>query len=94
MKIKYEDINFQNSTLKVFEQVNSIINEYQAAGYTLTVRQIYYQLVIKNLIENIFNNYKNIGKHISDGRLAGLIDWEGIEDRTREIHKRKHPPKL
>jgi len=87
MKIKYEDRNFHNATLLLFEQVNSIIKEYQTAGYTLTLRQVYYQLVTKNFIENTGNNYKNIGSHISDGRKAGLIDWEMIEDRTREFHK-------
>jgi hypothetical protein len=31
---------------------NSIISEFQAQGYTLTLRQLFYQLVSRDLIEN------------------------------------------
>lgn len=52
-------------------------------GYTLTVRQCYYQLVAGGYIENTQNSYHQIAALINDGRMAGLIDWDAIEDRTR-----------
>ncbi len=35
-------------------------------------------------------NYKLLGSVLNDGRLAGLIDWEAIEDRTRELKRLSH----
>lgn len=34
--------------------------------------------------KNTVKNYKRLGALVSDARLAGLIDWEAIEDRTRD----------
>lgn len=33
---------------------------------------------------NTIKNYKRLGGILADGRYAGLIDWEAIEDRVRE----------
>jgi hypothetical protein len=33
--------------------------------------------------KNTVKNYKRLGGILSDGRLAGLIDWDAIEDRVR-----------
>lgn len=64
----------------------SIIEDYQREGYTLTLRQLYYQFVARDLIENSERSYKNLGTVITKARMAGLLDWEAIEDRNRE-HK-------
>jgi hypothetical protein len=52
------------------------------------VRQLYYQLVSKNIIPNTERSYKNITSLVNDARLAGLLDWDMIEDRTREFVRR------
>jgi hypothetical protein len=39
--------------------------------------------------KNAIPNYKWLGEIINDGRLAGLIDWLAIEDRTRNLQT--HP---
>ena len=39
----------------------------------------------RDLLANTVQNYKRLGGIISDARLAGLIDWDSIEDRTREL---------
>jgi hypothetical protein len=88
--IQYEKINIQRKGLVLIEQINAIIAEYEEAGYTLTLRQIYYQLVSRDLIPNTENSYKNIGNLINNGRLAGLIDWNSIEDRTRYNRTKPH----
>lgn len=35
-------------------------------------------------------SYDKLGNLISDGRMAGLVDWEAIVDRTRFIRKNSH----
>ena len=74
------------ATLKVVEQANVIIEEFQAQGFTLTLRQLFYQFVARALIENTFNEYKRLGGIVSNGRDSGMIDWNAIEDRTREVN--------
>jgi hypothetical protein len=74
------------ATLTVVEQANTIIAEYLDQGFTLTLRQLFYQTVARGLIENTFNNYKRLGTIIRNARDGGLIDWDAIEDRTREVH--------
>jgi hypothetical protein len=49
-----------------------------AEGYDLTLRQLYYQFVSRDLIANKLSEYKRLGSIINDARLAGLIDWDRI----------------
>ena len=76
--------NERSEALVVIAQ--SIIEDYQREGYTLTLRQLYYQFVARDLIENSERSYKNLGTVITKARMAGMLDWEAIEDRNRE-HK-------
>ena len=71
--------------MAVIENANSIIASYRAAGYTLTLRQLYYQFVSRDLLANTVQNYKMLGSVVCDARLAGMIDWDAIEDRTRNV---------
>jgi hypothetical protein len=87
MKEKFADINFRSPTLAVINHANKIIAEYQAQGFRLTLRQLYYQFVARALIPNKQTEYKRLGGIIDDGRQAGLIDWDAIEDRTRNLVK-------
>jgi hypothetical protein len=41
-------------------------------------------LCSRDLLPNKQQSYDRLGSIVSDARLAGLIDWNGIEDRTRE----------
>ena len=89
-KIEYKSINFQQKSLELINLVNQVVEEYQAQGYELTLRQAYYQLVARVYIPNNERSYKNIGNLINDGRLAGLIDWYSITDRTRSLRSNSH----
>lgn len=89
-KVQYKDIKFQAKSLELIERVNSIISEYDAQGYELTLRQVYYQLVARGFIPNNERSYKNLGELINNGRLAGLIDWYAIVDRTRNLRRNSH----
>lgn len=89
-KIEYKSIKFQQKSLELIKLVNQVVEEYQAQGYELTLRQAYYQLVARGYIPNNERSYKNIGSLINDGRLAGLIDWYSITDRTRNLRSNGH----
>lgn len=86
-KLQYQKIDFQKPTLKIIDQANEIITEYTEAGYTLTLRQLYYRFVAKNLLPNRDSSYDRLGSIINRARLAGLIDWLAIEDRTRFLRR-------
>lgn len=86
----FEDFNFRESTYNIIMLADNIINEYLAQGYKLTLRQLYYQFVARDLIENSQRSYKRLGKIVSNGRMAGLLDWDAIEDRTRDLKKNSH----
>lgn len=88
MKYQYKDLNLRKDTLALIDTMNNIINSYLRQGYTLSVRQLYYQLVARNVIENTEKSYKRIASVVNDGRLQGLIDWDAIEDRNRDIELR------
>lgn len=89
-KIQYKEIRFQQKSLDLIELVNQVVDEYSAQGYELTLRQVYYQLVARGYIPNNERSYKNVGSLINDGRLAGLIDWHSVTDRTRNLRKENH----
>lgn len=89
-KICYVPKRFAASSQALIEQANDIIAEYQAQGYKLTLRQLYYQHVARDLIRNSQREYKRMGSIINDARLAGLIDWHAIEDRTRNLQQNDH----
>ena len=83
MKELFVPKNFHAKSYGLINYANTIIAEYQAAGFTLTLRQLYYQFVARDILPNKQRSYDNLGTLISDARLAGLIDWNAIEDRTR-----------
>jgi hypothetical protein len=75
----------RETTLETIQRANVIIQEYQLAGYTLTLRQLYYQFVSRGWIKNSIQSYKRLTTAISTGRIEGLIDWDAIEDRVRSL---------
>lgn len=89
MKEQFKSVRFRQTSLDMIETANEIVEEYLEQGLRLTLRQLYYQFVSRDLLANTDRNYKNLGNVISQGRLAGLIDWDAIEDRIRVP---KRPP--
>jgi hypothetical protein len=83
--VKYVNKNFKPDTLDVIGQANAICAEY--SGYSLTLRQLYYQFVARGLVANNQQSYNRLGSIINDARLAGLFDWNNITDRTRNLER-------
>lgn len=84
MKEVFVTKKFKAEALATIATLNRILDEYQAQGYRLSLRQLYYQMVARDYIPNNVNSYKNLGGIVSDARQAGLIDWAMIEDRGRD----------
>ena len=84
MKERFIEKNFSDKSLSTIQTVLVILDEYRAQGFRLSLRQLYYQLVARDYIENSLRSYKNVGNLVSNARQAGLIDWDMIEDRNRE----------
>jgi hypothetical protein len=74
------------ATLAVVEQANAVIAEYLAQGFTLSLRQLFYQMVSRALLENTTKQYKRLGVIVRDARNGGMIDWDAIEDRGRVVN--------
>lgn len=89
-KICYVSRDFSADSQQVIQQANEILDAYEAEGFTLTLRQLYYQFVARGMITNTQQSYKRLGSIVNDGRLAGLIDWAQIQDRTRNLQANPH----
>jgi hypothetical protein len=85
MKKCFTPKNFSAPRLALIEYCDRVLTEYAAEGYDVTLRQLYYQLVAADVIPNSQSEYKRLGEIVNDARLAGLIDWEHIVDRTRNL---------
>ena len=90
MKQRYIDTTFRAQSLAQLTQINGILGEYRAQGFVLTLRQLYYQLVARDLISNDLRSYKRIVNLVGKGRLAGLIDWAMLTDRNRKTVTPSH----
>jgi hypothetical protein len=89
-KIAYKVHRFRDASLQKIVIAREILDEYAAQGFDLTLRQLYYQFVARNYIPNRDNEYDKLGTLINNARLAGLIDWNQIVDRTRNVRARPH----
>lgn len=83
--IAYTPKRFFPKSERLISKANEILEEYAALGLDLTLRQLYYQFVARDVIPNTFKEYKKLQSLINDARLAGRIDWDSIEDRTRNL---------
>lgn len=67
---------------ELISAVNEILSQYTMK---LTLRQIYYRLVSKNLIPNTKSSYKGLSKQLVKAREKGDVDDRRIEDRSRKV---------
>lgn len=83
MKEYFKNWNPKGPSLDIVNTANHIINKRASEGYTLTLRQLYYQFVANYGLTNSEKSYKSLGQIITKARNAGLISWTAIEDRNR-----------
>ena len=65
---------------QIVQKVVSIIGQF---SQPLTLRQIYYQLVSRQVIENKESAYKYLSRLLVKAREDGVIGYEDLVDRTR-----------
>lgn len=70
----------QAKTQNIIDTAHEILEAY----HPMTVRQVYYQLVSRQVIENNRSRYQAVSNAIVDARLEGSIPWNWIEDRLRK----------
>jgi hypothetical protein len=79
-----EKLSLNKANRERLEVINKIIIEYTTQGYRLTLRQLYYQLVSRDIIPNNKKEYAKLSGLLVKGRMFGIVDWYAIEDRTRQ----------
>jgi hypothetical protein len=72
-------------SVETIAQANKIVEEYQRQGLKLTLRQLYYQFVARNLFPNTKDNYSYLSRTMVYARDSGRVYWDAMEDRTREL---------
>lgn len=82
-KQRYISKKFSAESLRLIEIADDILREYTDQNLVVTVRQLYYQFVARDLLPNTQKNYKRLADIVSEARMAGHLDWDAIEDRGR-----------
>ncbi len=75
--------NIRPATRALLGKITAVLDSYQRQGYVLTLRQLFYQLVTQNILENRQKNYGKLSQILGEARMIGAVDWEVIEDRIR-----------
>ena len=89
-KIQYLSKKFSQPSRHLIHLANEIVRDYANQGLNLTLRQLFYRFVATGNLPNEQREYNRLGRVINDARLAGLLDWDAIEDRGRNLIKRPH----
>ena len=84
---KFREVHLSRKNIERLHLINGIIREYQEQGYVLTLRQLYYQLVSRDIIPNKQAEYAKLSILLKEGRMGGIVDWTAIEDRLRKPSK-------
>jgi hypothetical protein len=79
-KIAFKPRTFKPDQMVLIAKINQIFTEYQVK---ITLRQLFYRLVVANAIPNKDTVYDSLGNLVGEARMAGMIDWDAIEDRIR-----------
>jgi hypothetical protein len=66
MKHEYCKINFHGSSLKLIEIANTVLDEYSEEGYELTLRQLYYQFIARDIFPEDRRWSRRGGKWVKD----------------------------
>ena len=75
---------WRRDTWAFFEQVRAVIDNLRNY-WPLTLRQIYYQLVAAEVIENTIGAYRKVSGLLVAARLDDMVPWDAMEDRSRSM---------
>jgi len=83
MKEAFKSQRISGDRQLLIGHANSILEDYASEGYRLTLRQLYYQLVARNIIPNRVQEYAKLSNVMVTARMCGFTDWNYLEDRLR-----------
>ena len=69
----------QAKTQRIIDEAKDILSSF----HPMTVRQVYYQLVSRQIVENNRSRYQAVSDALVDARLERIVPWDWIEDRLR-----------
>ena len=73
-------MGLQTRTLELIDAAYAVLAEYNP----MTLRQVYYQLVARQVIANKRSEYQRLSVALVKARQENLIPWAWIEDRVRQ----------
>jgi len=89
-KIAYRAKDFRAASLLTIQQAEEILDEYTERGFVLTVRGLHYQFVSRGLSLNTPKVYRRLVSLMADARECGMIDWDHLQDSTRNLQRNSH----
>ena len=75
-------VNWRQDTWEEVWRLLLIIEEFRK-HWPLTVRQVYYQAVAREIVANVPSEYTKISRLLTQARMNDILPWEAIEDRSR-----------
>jgi len=85
MKKEFEPYRPQAKARALIDKCNAILSTLYDQGFVLTLRQLFYQLVVRQVIPNTAKDYDTLGDVLVAARYGGLVDWEHLQDRVRVL---------
>lgn len=85
-------MRMQDKNKALLDQAIKVIELYQEKGLSLSLRQVYYQLVTKNIIQNKKAEYKKLLRLLTIARRDGTLSEDCLEDRSRTYHSLPYWP--
>jgi len=76
MREKFREFRLSKANKERLALINEIIEEYKAEGYTLTLRQLYYQLVSRDVVANKQEEYTKLSKLLFQSYLFWNWLWK------------------
>ena len=89
-RIKYRNYRPGKEAQALIDIANGILEEYDKQGFRLTLRQLYYQFVARDYLSNTQSSYTRLGDVISRARESGMVDWDHLQDRGRQVQSYPH----
>ncbi len=72
------------ATLEKIAAATEILREnWETTDRPMTLRQVFYQLVSRQVTHNTLGAYQSLSEWLVDERKAGRVPWDHMEDRTR-----------
>ncbi len=87
-RVAYTSKRFYSEKAALLPHVQSIVEEYAAAGFKLNPRSVAYRMEGRGIIVKTEKTFSQVESIVADGRDIGDIDWDQLSlDLGRATHK-------